>query len=148
MLDLLNWYSSFLYSYLTFTSLCLSVLTFERFPWLKKYIFIFDCWVFVAVCRLSSCSEQGLLSGCGALLLLWSRGFSCIGFSSSGTVGSTVEWVGSRAWTQELWRTGFVVPRQVALPRPGIKTVSPAFARPILNHWTTREAWDFLDFSF
>lgn len=145
MLDLLNWYSSFLYSYLTFTSLCLSVLTFERFPWLKKYIFIFDCWVFVAVCRLSSCSEQG----CPPVVVR----FSCCGAGPLAAQASVVPalWAQqSNEWApeRELSSTGFVVPQQVALPRPGIKTVSPAFARPILNHWTTREAWDFLDFSF
>lgn len=35
---------------------------------------------------------------------------------------------------------GLLAPQHVDLPRPGIKLVSPAIARQILNHSTTREA--------
>ena len=49
------------------------------------------CWVFVAVHGLSLLSERGLLSSCDAqashvgLLLWWSTGSMCAGFSSCGT---------------------------------------------------------------
>ena len=35
---------------------------------------------------------------------------------------------------------GLFAPQHVDLPRPGIELVSPAIARQILNHSTTREA--------
>ena len=53
----------------------------------KKIIYLFSLrWVFVAARRLfSSCSEQGLLFSLRWLLLLWSTGSRCAGFSSCGT---------------------------------------------------------------
>ena len=62
------------------------------------------------------------------LLLLWSTGSRCTGFSSCG------------ARAQQLWRTGLVALRHVGSSRTRARTRVPCIGRRILNHCATREA--------
>ena len=102
----------------------------------KIYLFIYLwlCWVFVAVRGLS------LVAVCGASSRLWCTGFSlqwllllqstgsrCAGFSSCGT----------RA--QQLWLTGLVAPWHVGSSQTRHRTHVPCIGRWILKHCTTRE---------
>ena len=68
------------------------------------------------------------------LLLLWSIGSRCMGFSSCGT----------RA--QQLWCMGLVAPRHVGSSRARDQTCVPCISRQILNHCATRKSLNF-DFS-
>ena len=143
MLDLLNWYSSFLYSYLTFTS----VFLFQHlrdFLDLKKYIYFWLCWVFVVVCRLSSCSEQGVRSSCGALLLLWSRGSRCRGFSSCGIVGSTVAMSGLQSMNSRVVARALLpLGRRLFLDQGsnGVPCICKANSKPLSHQGSLRFPW-------
>ena len=55
----------------------------------KCLIYFWLCWVFIALCRLSSCSEHGLLSSCAA------QASRCHGFCSCGATSSSCG-----AWAQ------------------------------------------------
>ena len=73
------------------------------------------------------------LSSCGA------RALQSAGFSSCGTWAQQLLLVGSRAWAQQLWRTGLVAPRYVGSSWIRDQTSVPCIGRWILNCWTTRE---------
>ena len=49
---------------------------------------------------------------------------------------------GSRAQAQQLWHTGLVVPWHAGSSRTRARTRVPCIGRRILNHCTTREAWE------
>ena len=82
------------------------------------------------VLALSSCSERGLLSSCGAqashcggLLMLWNTGSRLPGFGICGSRAAELRLSSCGAWAQlpcSMWACG--------LPRPGIVHVSPALA--------------------
>ena len=93
------------------------------------YLFIFWLrWVFIAVRGLSLIEVSG---GCSSLpcvgfslwwlLLLWSTGSRCTGFSSCSTQAQQLWLAGSRAQAQQLWHMGLVAPRHVgsSLTRDG-----------------------------
>ena len=84
-------------------------------------------------CRLSlgAASEgSSLCAGLSAqwLLLLWSMGCRCAGFSSCSP------------WAQLLWLEGLVAPQHVGSSQTREQTSVPCIGRWILNHWTSREA--------
>ena len=74
------------------------------------------------------------------LLLLWSPGSRCTGFSSCGAWAQQLWLAGSRAQAQQLWRTGLVAPWHMGSSRTRAQTRVPCIGRQILNHCTTREA--------
>ena len=63
------------------------------------------------------------------------RASPCGGFScrSAQALGRILQPVGSRAPSQQLWRTDLVAPRHVDLPRPEVEPVSPALADGFLS---------------
>ena len=83
-------------------------------------------------------------------------GFSCCGAQALGTQASAVVarglqylWVvGSRAQTQQLWRTGLAAPRHAGSSRTRARTRVPCIGRWILNHCSTREGPALFFFSF
>ena len=85
--------------------------------------------VCIAVCRLSLGAMSGSFS-LRWLLLLWTIGSRCTGFSSCST------------WAQWLWHMGLVAPRHVKSFWTRDQTHVPCTGRQILNHWTTREILD------
>ena len=104
-------------------------------------------WVFTAARGLSlvAVREGYSLSWCAGsslwwLLLLWSTGSRCTGFSSCGTWAQQLWLTGSRAQAQQLWHTGLVAPRHVGSSWTRAQTHVPCIGRRILNHCTTREA--------
>ena len=82
--------------------------------------------VCIAVCRLSLGAMSGSFS-LRWLLLLWTIGSRCTGFSSCST------------WAQWLWHMGLVAPRHVKSFWTRDQTHVPCTGRQILNHWTTRK---------
>ena len=85
-----------------------SILLDESFL-LKNFFYVFNFWLWWAFIAFSSCSEQGLLSGCRAQgFSLWCLS-SCMGFSSCGL------WVSLLCG---IWN----------LPRSGMESVPPALA--------------------
>ena len=122
-----------------FFEINLFILLFIYYFWL--------CWVFVAVPRLSLVVANG---GCSSLrcasfslqwlLLLWSTGSRCTGFSSCGTQAQQLWLMASTAQAQQLWCTGLVAPQHVGSSRTRAGTHVPCIGRRILNHCTTREA--------
>ena len=110
--------------------LCFSI-CWEYFPVLffyffKIYLFIYFWlhWVFVAVRRLS------LVAASGGYSLLW-----CAGFSLQRLL--LLQSPGSRAQSQQLWRTGLVAPQPVGSSWTRDRTRVPCIGRRILNHCTT-----------
>ena len=99
------------------------------------------------VWALSSCGEWELLSRTVHAWTSQGSGFSCCrtqalectGFSSCGAWPQRMQLAGSRAWTQYLWHTDFVVPWNVASSQPRDWTGGLCIAKQILNHWTNRE---------
>ena len=79
------------------------------------------------------------------LLLLWSMGSRCAGFSSCGTWAQQLWLMGSRAQAQWLKHTGLGAPRHVGSSQTRARTRVPCISRRILNHCATREA---LPYSF
>ena len=99
------------------------------------FIYFWRHWVFVATCGLSLVAASGgysLLRCTGfsllCLLLLWSLGSRCAGFSSCGSQA------------QQLWLTGLVAPQHVGSSQTSARTRVPCIGRRILNHSATREA--------
>ena len=111
----------------------------NHFSFLKKFIYFLVIyfwlrWVFVAVHGLSlvAVREGYSLLWCTGfslqwLLLLWSMGSRCTGFSSCGT----------RA--QQLWCTGLAALWHVGSSRTRARTRVPCIGRQIINHCATRE---------
>ena len=113
---------------------------------LKLHIYcLFTCFFFFAAlglrCVFVAAHGLSLVAASRGYSLLWCVGFSMpwlllfrstvsrrVGFSSCGTWAQQLWLAGSRARAQQLWCTGFVAPRHVDLPGPGIKPVSPALA--------------------
>ena len=95
------------------------------------YLFIFGC-IGSSLLRVGfSWGEwELLLVVVRWLLLLRNMGSRCTGFSSCGTWAQQLRLVGSRAQSQQLWRTGLVAPWHVG----------SCIGRRILNHCATREA--------
>ena len=99
----------------------------ELTSFLKKFIYFWLHWVFIAARGLLSCGEWGLLfasSHCGD--------FSCCG---AWALGSGLRSCGTPASLP--WGT-------CTVPRPGVEPVSPALAGRL---WTTREGQEKLVFS-
>ena len=90
----------------------------------KNFLFIFWLhWVFVAARRLSLVAVSRGYSSLRCmgfslwwLLLLWSMGSRCVGFSSCGTWAQQLWLAGSRMQAQQLQCMGLVAPRHVLLP--------------------------------
>ena len=74
------------------------------------------------------------------LLLLWSMRYRHTGFTSCGMWAQQLWLAGSRAQTQQLWRTGLVVLRHVGSSWPRDQTCVPCISGQILNHCAMREA--------
>ena len=76
------------------------------YKFIYYFIYFWLCWVFVAACGLSllAASRGYSLLRCAGLLqwllLLWSTGSRCVGFSSCGTRAQQLWLVGSRAQAQ------------------------------------------------
>ena len=107
---------------------------FSLLKFIYSFIHFWLRWVFVAVYGLSliSMSTGYFLLGFSGfslwwLLLFWSTGPGCTGFSTCSTKAQYL-W-GMAQFPRGMW----------ALPRPGIELVSPALVDG-LNHWRTREA--------
>ena len=112
----------------------------------KKVIYFWLHWVFVAACGLSLVAESWGYSSLWCvgfslwwLLLLWSTGSRCTGFSSYGKRAQQLWFAGSRVQAQQLWHTGLVALRHVGSSRTGAQTRVPCIGRWILNHCATRE---------
>ena len=108
------------------------------FDFINFLIYFWLHWVFVAMRGLSLVAASGgyfSLQCVGFslrwLLLLWSMGFRCVGFSSC---GSRVPEVRLSSCV-----SGLVAPRHVGSSRTRARTRVPCIGRQILNHWTTRE---------
>ena len=108
-----------------------SVVAKQGFSFFIHFFFLFKIYLILVLAVLglngyvqafSSCSEQGLLSGCSE----WAS--HCGGFS----------WC--RAQVLGCTGPGVDAHRLSCLMEPGVKSVFPCIARQILNHWTTREA--------
>ena len=120
------------------------------------YLFLFYFWlhwVFVAARRLSLVAVSGGYSvlWCTGfsllwLLLLWSMGSRCAGFSSCGTWAQQLWLTGSRGQALQLWRMGLVAPRHMGSSRTRARTCVPCIGRQILNHCATREVPLILNF--
>ena len=98
-----------------------------RISCLAQPIFFFFLVVLGLRCcvpALSSCSEPGLLSSCGA------QTSHCGGFSCGG---------GSRVLAQQLRHSGFSCPRHVRPSWTRDQTCVPCIGRRIRIHWTTKE---------
>ena len=98
------------------------------------FIYFWLRWVFVAVRGLSLVAASGGYSSLQCtgfslrwLLLLWSTGSRCAGFSSCGT------------WAQQLWCVGLVALWHVGSFWTRAGTHVPCIGRWILNHCATRE---------
>ena len=90
--------------------------------------------------------RAGAALRCGArafplqwLLLLWSTGSRCAGFSSCGTRAQQLWLAGSRAQVQQMWHMGLVAPRHVGSSQTRARTRVPCIGRRILNPCATRE---------
>ena len=99
------------------------------------FIYFWLRWVFVAARGLSLVAASGGYSSlrCARfslrwLLLLWSMGSRCAGFSSCGSRASV------------LWHTGLVAPRHVGSSWTRARTRVPCIGGRILNHCSTKEA--------
>ena len=104
-------------------------------------------WVFVTVFRLPLVAASRGYSSlwCAGfslrwLLLLWSTGSRCMGFSSCDTWAQQLWLMGSRAQAQQLWHMGLVALRHVGSSWTRAQTHVPCLGRWILNHCTTGEA--------
>ena len=87
----------------------------------------------------SSCSEQGLLSSCGA------RASHCAG--SSGCRAQALEYESFHScgtWAQQLWRAGTVALRHIGSSWTRDRTHVPCIDRWILNHWTAKNVPEML----
>ena len=116
------------------------------YSFLKKFIYLWLCWVFIAACGLSLVAASGGYSslrcmGCSLrwLLLLQSTGSRRVGFSSCGTWAQQLWLPGSGAQTQQLWCTGLVALWHVGSSWTRTRTRVPCTGRWILNHCATRE---------
>ena len=115
--------------------ICFCVLLLRSPVWIKRLfpmwdsasLFLWLCWVFIALCRLSLVVVSGVYSFLGAHVSHWG-GFSCCGPQALGMRASEVAAHGlnsSCTWTlllQGMWD----------LPRPGIELVSPALVGRLL----------------
>ena len=111
------------------------------------FIYLWLCWVFIAVRGLSLVVASGGYSSlrCVGFSLRWlpqlqSMGSRCTGFSSCGTWAQQLWLAGSRAQAQQLWCTGLVTLQHVGSSRTRARTRVPCIGRRILNHCATREA--------
>ena len=124
-------------------------------------IYFWLCWVFIAACGFSLVAASGGYSSLQCvgfslqlLLLLWSTGSRHAGFSSCGMWAQQLQFAGSRAQAQQLWRMGLVAPQHVGSFRTRAQTHVPCIGRWILNHCATREVprliflWNTFLFSF
>jgi len=108
---------------------------------LKKFIYFWLWWIFVAVCRLSLfAASRGLLcrygaraSHCSDFSCSRAQALGCLGFSSCGS-----------------WATGSIVVAQglscstvCGIFLTGIKPMSPALAGRFFTDWTIREAREY-----
>ena len=104
------------------------ILSLSPHGWLNPSYFILFFLVALdlrcCVPALSSCSELGLLSSCGA------QASHCGGLSCGG---------GSRVLAQQIWHSGFSCPRHVGSSWTRDQTCVPCIGRQILIHWTTKE---------
>ena len=82
------------------------------------------------------------------LLLLWSTGSRCVGFSSCGMRAQQLWLAGSRVQAQQLWCTGLVALWHVGSSRTRDRTCVPCIGRWIPNHCTTTEVPDHLLMTF
>ena len=106
------------------------------------YLFIY---LFLAALGLCCCAQA--FSSCGerGLLFVVVRGLltavaSLVAEHRLQAHGLQQLWhVGSRAQTQQSWRTGLVAPRHVGSSRTRARTCVPCIGRWILNHCATRE---------
>ena len=127
----------------TVVSLSLSALFFYFLNfWLR--------WVFVAAQGLSLVAASGGHSSLRCmgfslrwLLLLWSTGSRCAGFTSCSTWAPRLWLVGSSAQAQQLWHTGLAAPWHVGSSRTRDQTCVPCIGRQVLNHCSTREVHPF-----
>ena len=78
----------------------------------------------------SSCSEQGLLSGC-SVWVSHCGGFSCC---STWALGGRAQWLG---------HMGLVAQQYVGSSGTRNQTCVPCVGRRILNQWTTEEVFEF-----
>ena len=117
-------------------------------------LFLFVCfwlrWVFVVAHGFSLVVSSGgysLLQCVGFslrwLLLLWSLGSRCTGFSGCSTRAQQLWLMGSRAQAQQLWCTGLVAARRVGSSQTRGQTHVPCIGRQILNHCATSEVLAF-----
>ena len=110
------------------------------------FIYFWLHWVFFAARGLPLVAASGGYSQLRCvgfslrwLLLLWSMGSRCVGFSSCDTWAQQLWLAGSRVQAQQLWCTSLVAPRHVGSSRTRERTRVPCIGRQILNHCTTRE---------
>ena len=109
------------------------------------FIFLIFIYLFIYGCIGSSLLHAGFLQlwcTCFSLrwlLLLWSMGSRCEGFSSCGMQCQQLWFVGSRVQAQQLWHKGLVAPWHVGSSRTRAQTRVPCIGRRTLNHCTTRE---------
>ena len=111
------------------------------------FIYFWLHWVFIAACGLSLVAVSKVYSSLPCtgfslwwLLLLWSMGSRCVGFSSCGTQAQQLWLTGARAQAQQLWCMGLVAPWHVGSSKTRAQTHVPCIGRWTLNHCTTREA--------
>ena len=121
----------------------------------KKIIYIWLCWVFIAVHELSLvAASQGYSSlRCAGFSFQWllqlrSTDSRSASFSSCGTRAQQLWLTGSRAQAQQLQRTGLVAPWHVGSSRTRDQTCVPCIGRWILNHCATRDVWTLNKFQF
>ena len=113
----------------------------KNFKKIYLFIYLWLCWVFVAVLRPSLVVESRGHS------LVVARGFLiavayCCGVQALGLAGFS----SCGMWAQQLWCTGSVAPRHVGSSQTRDQICVPCIATQTPNHWTTREA-RFLSFS-
>ena len=122
-----------------FSALCLA---FRDQVFTFFFFFVWLGWVLVSARELSLVAESvATLVAVRGLLLLWTTGSRCVGFSSCDTgLISCGSWAlehglssyGAQAWLLcDMWH----------LPRPGIEPVSPALAGGFLPSVLTRKSY-------
>ena len=115
-------------------------LTLHCWCFFKNLICLFLASLILHCCAqpFSSCGEPRLLPRCGC------TGFSLrwrLGLQSMGSRGCRLQqlwFAGSRAWDQELWRTGLAAQQHIRSSWTSNQTRVPCIGRQILKHWNTR----------